>query len=81
MHNQDARLSHGSRALGDKMGNAIAVTLLTTLIKALNDKNLQDAILDLIEDWYQGTENKADDKIIGPLVQAYREVRDIPDND
>lgn len=64
----------------------LAADMLGRLIKSviLPEEVLKksvDAALDVIEDYYKGTDNRADDMVYGGIAGAIRQLFDIPDED
>lgn len=57
------------------------VALLASVLTKENLKLVADAMLDVVEDIVQKTDNSIDDKLVLPAVQRIREAFDIPDND
>jgi len=59
-------------------------SLITSLLKAIDPQTLKDgmdALLDVVEDKVQSSENKIDDTIVLPICSLIRQAFDIPDND
>lgn len=61
--------------------NALLVQIVGVIVTALKSKTAQDEVLDFFEDPIARTETKIDDRALLPLINAYRTVASVPDND
>lgn len=55
--------------------------LLDSATDDINEKVVWDQLIDMVEAMIQRSRNKADDLILLPLLKAFRNRYDIPDND
>lgn len=61
--------------------NINLATAVLALVQNVADKEAQDELLDLLEDWIARSETKLDDRFALPMIRAYRALAGVPDGD
>ena len=61
--------------------NTLLINVLTVAMQALATKDAQDELLDFVEELVARSPTTIDDRVLLPLIDAYRAVADIPDGD